>query len=77
MRSNRLNRGLTPTLAYTDSDEKHREPLSMGGGRVFPSSLPGPGGYIVEFEGPGDPEHPYNWSLGVKQAYILRSSRTS
>lgn len=42
------------------------EKLYMGLGRSFPAPLPNPEDYIVEFDGPDDPKHPYNWKFSVK-----------
>ncbi|KAE8371858.1 major facilitator superfamily domain-containing protein [Aspergillus bertholletiae] len=41
-------------------------PLSMGEGKAFPPILSDEDDYIVTFNGPDDPEHPFNWSLTVK-----------
>ncbi|OJJ39635.1 hypothetical protein ASPWEDRAFT_105336 [Aspergillus wentii DTO 134E9] len=38
----------------------------MGEGKSFPPALPELEEYEVTFDGPEDPEHPYNWSLSVK-----------
>ncbi|KAK9428973.1 putative bicyclomycin resistance protein [Lipomyces doorenjongii] len=38
----------------------------MGAGKPFPSLLPDPEDYVVEFEGIHDPMHPYNWEFTVK-----------
>lgn len=40
--------------------------LVMGAGKPFPPQLPDPEDYVVEFDGPEDPTHPYNWNLMVK-----------
>ncbi|KAI9035367.1 MFS transporter [Aspergillus affinis] len=55
--------------APSDMSEKHPEALfsiSMGHGKSFPPSLPDEEDYIVSFDGPDDPAHPYNWSLRAK-----------
>ncbi|PYI07019.1 bicyclomycin resistance protein [Aspergillus sclerotiicarbonarius CBS 121057] len=38
----------------------------MGQGKVLPPPLPDREDYVVAFDGPDDPEHPFNWSLSVK-----------
>ncbi|RAL08459.1 MFS transporter [Aspergillus homomorphus CBS 101889] len=38
----------------------------MGAGKPFPPPLPDPADYVVEFDGPDDPNHPFNWSFAVK-----------
>ncbi|QRD81343.1 bicyclomycin resistance protein [Aspergillus flavus] len=38
----------------------------MGEGKAFPPLLPNEDDYIVTFDGPDDPEHPFNWSFTVK-----------
>ncbi|KAJ5122068.1 hypothetical protein N7448_003199 [Penicillium atrosanguineum] len=53
------------------------EKLSIGNGRSLPPLLPHPSDYVVDFDGPEDPEHPYNWSLSAKLfASILVCSGT-
>lgn len=42
------------------------EKLSIGNGRPIPPPLPHPADYVVEFDGPGDPKHPFNWKLSAK-----------
>lgn len=58
------------TLGSTRSDRlrksAHEKSLSMGKGKKFPLQLPAADEYIVEFDGPDDPEHPFNWSFSVK-----------
>lgn len=55
----------------TDEQEAPRtmdQSASMGMGRPLPP-LPGnPEDYTVEFDGPDDPEHPYNWKRSNKYA---------
>jgi DHA1 family multidrug resistance protein-like MFS transporter len=46
------------------------EKISIGNGRPIPPPLPHPSEYVVEFDGPEDPEHPYNWKLSAKYAAI-------
>ncbi|KAJ5219108.1 uncharacterized protein N7498_001207 [Penicillium cinerascens] len=51
--------------------------LSIGNGRPIPPPLPHPADYVVEFDGPGDPKHPFNWKLSAKLfASILACSGT-
>lgn len=38
----------------------------MGGGRPLPPALPEVSAYEVDFDGPDDPIHPYNWPVGRK-----------
>ncbi|RDK42242.1 bicyclomycin resistance protein [Aspergillus phoenicis ATCC 13157] len=38
----------------------------MGQGKVFPPALPNREDYVVDFDGPDDPEHPFNWPLPTK-----------
>ncbi|KAB8237942.1 MFS transporter/fungal specific transcription factor domain-containing protein [Aspergillus alliaceus] len=40
--------------------------LSMGEGKAFPPLLPDLEDYVVTFDGPEDPEHPYNWKFSAK-----------
>ena len=35
---------------------------AFGGGKAYPPLLPDREEYVVEFEGEGDPRHPFNWS---------------
>ena len=39
---------------------------SMGNGRTLPSKLANPDNYLVEFDGPDDTLHPFNWKLSTK-----------
>ncbi|KAI7548545.1 MFS general substrate transporter [Hortaea werneckii] len=44
-----------------------KKPLpNFGGGKPFPPPLPNREEYVVEFDGPEDPLHAMNWSLGKK-----------
>lgn len=38
----------------------------MGGGRPYPPSLPPKDAYVVTYDGPDDPIHPFNWSAAKK-----------
>ncbi|RFU33218.1 hypothetical protein B7463_g3123, partial [Scytalidium lignicola] len=40
--------------------------LPMGAGKPFPSPLPDPEGYVVEFDGSDDLKHPQNWKFFTK-----------
>ncbi|PWY91634.1 bicyclomycin resistance protein [Aspergillus sclerotioniger CBS 115572] len=40
--------------------------LSMGKGKVFPPLLPNREDYVVGFDGPDDPEHPFSWAISIK-----------
>lgn len=40
--------------------------VSIGEDKRFPKPLPDSEGYVVEFEGADDPEHPQNWRLSIK-----------
>lgn len=51
------------------SIKKHQEVLSMGAGKPIPPYLPDSNQYTVEFDGPGDPAHPFNWDLTVKLVF--------
>ncbi|PLB54107.1 MFS general substrate transporter [Aspergillus steynii IBT 23096] len=55
--------------APCDSSEKDSEAPSswtLGSGKAFPPTPADEENYIVSFDGPGDPTHPYNWSLCTK-----------
>ncbi|KAJ6144424.1 hypothetical protein N7470_008319 [Penicillium chermesinum] len=53
------------------------EKLQLGQGRPFPPPLPDAQDYIVDFDGPDDPKHPYNWRIFRKLfASILVCSGT-
>ncbi len=39
----------------------------FGGGKPYPPSIPADReAYVVDFTGPDDPLHPFNWTLGQK-----------
>ncbi|KAK9369169.1 major facilitator superfamily domain-containing protein [Lipomyces kononenkoae] len=47
--------------------KKSSEPLPpFGGGRLYPPMLPDRESYVVEFDGPNDPDHPQNFSFTKK-----------
>lgn len=46
------------------------EKLSIGNGRPIPPPLPHPSDYVVEFDGAGDPKHPFNWRLSAKYVAV-------
>ncbi|KAJ0419672.1 major facilitator superfamily domain-containing protein [Aspergillus carlsbadensis] len=48
------------------SEEKTHQGLSIGAGKPIPPTLPDSSQYVVEFDGPEDPAHPLNWTLGTK-----------
>ncbi|PWY72939.1 MFS general substrate transporter [Aspergillus heteromorphus CBS 117.55] len=48
--------------------------LPLGAGKPYPPPLPDSEGYIVEFEGAGDPMHPHNWPM--KQRVMIGSMLT-
>ncbi|KAJ5678215.1 uncharacterized protein N7477_003848 [Penicillium maclennaniae] len=48
------------------------EKLSIGNGRALPPQLPHPSDYVVDFDGPEDPTHPYNWKLSANLLYQCR-----
>ncbi|PWY72989.1 putative bicyclomycin resistance protein [Aspergillus heteromorphus CBS 117.55] len=53
--------------AQIDVSEKDTfPPTSIGAGKLLPPSLPDSDTYVVTFEGPNDPQHPYNWNLCTK-----------
>jgi DHA1 family multidrug resistance protein-like MFS transporter len=43
----------------------------MGAGKEYPPLLPDPEDFVVEFDGAGDPLHPYNWSLMRRYAFSM------
>ncbi|KAF4156826.1 hypothetical protein CNMCM6069_006348 [Aspergillus lentulus] len=55
------------------STKNDNRPLTIGAGKPFPPPLIDSDNYVVEFDGPDDPEHPYNWSYFLK----LRISATA
>lgn len=66
-RSDSLQYDLTVGSDNDETLEKNK-PLgySMGDGKRFPPPLPDPAEYVVEFDGPDDATHPFNWSFAVK-----------
>ncbi|KAJ5330044.1 hypothetical protein N7452_010434 [Penicillium brevicompactum] len=42
------------------------EKSPLGADRPFPAPLPALENYVVDFDGPDDPEHPQNWRLSLK-----------
>lgn len=40
--------------------------LSLGTGKPSPPGLLDAGEYVVDFDGDGDPLHPYNWARSKK-----------
>lgn len=57
-------------LSQILSHPRHREtnaPLPpMGNGKEYPPLLPSRDAYLVGFDGPNDPLHPFNWPLRQK-----------
>jgi hypothetical protein len=53
-------------LSTQVKSQNYEKSLAMGSGRPFPPFLPDSKHYLVEFDGPNDPAHPYNWNLSVK-----------
>ncbi|OJJ32626.1 hypothetical protein ASPWEDRAFT_116391 [Aspergillus wentii DTO 134E9] len=51
------------TVGSTKGPVPQQQWLPMGAGKHYPPLLPDPETYVVEFDGPDDPLHPYNWSL--------------
>lgn len=51
------------------------EKLSIGRGRPLPPNILNSEDYVVDFDGIGDPTHPYNWKFSVK--YIVSPSVSS
>lgn len=55
---------------YTVGSTRNASPpeqwLPMGAGKPYPSPLPSPEEYIVEFEGADDPMHPHNWPMNKR-----------
>ncbi|GKZ39304.1 hypothetical protein AbraIFM66950_012270, partial [Aspergillus brasiliensis] len=49
-----------------DVEKNPGQLLSMGQGKAFPPALPNREDYVVDFDGPDDPEHPFNWPLSTK-----------
>lgn len=66
--TNHLRQTALETKASYAFKESHDKILSMGRGRAFPSPLLNLDDYIVDFDGPDDPDHPYNWKFSVKYA---------
>lgn len=61
---NRLSR----LLSGTDGRFPTGDVPQLGSGRPLPEPLPDSELYQVDFNGPDDPEHPFNWSTGRKLA---------
>lgn len=47
-------------------EEPEKQVPSIGAGRAFPPPLPNVTSYQVDFDGPDDPLHPFNWSFSRK-----------
>ncbi|KAL4949270.1 bicyclomycin resistance protein [Aspergillus filifer] len=65
--SNHGSTSLDLEQGYPDAGAKKPQfELSMGGGKPMPPALPDASDYVVEFDGPDDPAHPFNWSFSSK-----------
>lgn len=65
--SRTLSRKLTGADELYEKANNTDEPLpKMGGDRPYPPPLPNRETYMVSYDGPDDPDHPQNWSLGQK-----------
>jgi hypothetical protein len=59
-------------MALVDKASDHtaglrmNEKPSIGANKPFPAPLPPSEDYVVDFEGPDDPEHPQNWRPSTK-----------
>ncbi|KAJ5278984.1 hypothetical protein N7478_004356 [Penicillium angulare] len=53
------------------------EKKAIGQGKVFPPQLPSSDGYAVEFDGPDDPTHPYNWKLSLNAVFAPGTDNAS
>ncbi|KAL2865019.1 MFS transporter [Aspergillus lucknowensis] len=58
------------TVGSTRGPLPRAEWLPMGAGKEYPPLLPDPEALVVEFDGAGDPLHPYNWSL-VRRIFLV------
>jgi hypothetical protein len=56
----------SPSTQCRLPSDKH---LSMGMGRAIPANLPDPHEYLVDFDGPLDPLHPFNWKFSTKYVF--------
>jgi len=59
----------------TESDQESRDEVqpgtmseksSPGVGKTYPPPPPNLESYVVDFDGPDDPTHPYNWKFSTK-----------
>lgn len=67
--SRTLSRKVTNTDSLIQKANETTEPLpKMGGGRDYPPPMPDRDQYVVTFDGPDDPTHPYNWPVWRKVA---------
>ncbi|KAE8143153.1 major facilitator superfamily domain-containing protein [Aspergillus pseudotamarii] len=58
------------TVGSTRGPLPREQWLPMGAGKEYPPLLPDPEQYVVEFDGPDDPLHPYNWSM-LRRAFLV------
>ncbi|KAK9471299.1 major facilitator superfamily domain-containing protein [Dipodascopsis tothii] len=76
-RNSRTSSGFSsgPTVGESDLEGQtiHDTLPAFGAGKPYPPTAPEKEQYVVEFDGPDDPEHPMNWhirrKLGVMVAY--------
>lgn len=67
-----LSRKLTGADQLYEEAENSAEPMPpMGGGKELPPQLPDRLPYVVEWDGPDDPEFPHNWALSRKIAVCV------
>ncbi|GFF41824.1 uncharacterized transporter C36.03c [Aspergillus udagawae] len=74
--TDRLHQQLTIGSSH-GSTKKDNRPLTIGAGKAFPPPLTDPENYVVEFDGPDDPEHPYNWNFGLNAIFAPGAGRAS
>ena len=65
---------LRPTASESRDSMHQPRMLSIGENRPFPPHLPDSKHYLVDFERPGDPMHPYNWELFTKYVPLSHCS---
>lgn len=66
--TNHLQQAAIETKTSHSLKRSHEKLLSMGRGRAILPPLLSSDDYIVDFDGPDDPDHPYNWKFSVKYA---------
>lgn len=69
-------------MPSSESDTETRHELQLvtmneksksGLGTTYPPPPPNLEAYVVDFEGPEDPTHPYNWRLSTKYGYLSQT----